>query len=379
MKVLVNTGPAHPLFFPLVPLAWALHAAGHHVLVATPESFEPVVRGAGLRMAPVYGPLDMGEVMGRDREGNRLRVPDSEEEMADGVGCGFARLAVRTLEPTVELVGSWRPDLVIGESYSFASAAIAAAVHGVPWVKHTVGPGDLPVTAALARELAPELKEHGLVELPRPDLVLDNCPPLMGGPAPDTTPVRYVPYGEPGVVPDWALRPGVRPRVLVTLGSVQPQIGGLPALAEMLAAVAELPVDLVVAVADHLVPGLGPLPANVIAAGWQSLTAVLPGCDLAVHHGGPGTMMACSFHGLPQVIVPGRGKPLDEIRRLAATGAVTEVPPAELTPHALRDACRTLLDDPGRRERARALRDHIAEQPSPLRVVGVLEELAAAR
>ncbi|MEW2400552.1 nucleotide disphospho-sugar-binding domain-containing protein [Streptomyces sp. NPDC046862] len=378
MKILVNTGPAHPLFFPVVPLAWALHAAGHQVLVAAPDSFEPVIRGAGLRMAPVSGPLDMGDVMGRDRNGNPLKVPDTDEEMADGVGSGFARLATRTLEGTRDLVGAWRPDLVVTESYSFGAAALAAAAHGVPWAKHTVGPGDLPIVPAVARELAPEIKESGLDELPAPDLVLDNCPPLMGGPADGNVPIRYVPYGEPGLVPGWSLRPRSTPRVLVTLGSVQPQIGGLPALGEMLRAVAELPVELVVAVADHLLPQLGGLPTNVVAAGWQSLTAVLPGCDLAVHHGGPGTMMACSSHGLPQVVVPGRGKPLAEIRRLTEHGGAVEVPPADLTPEALREACRTLLDDPERRERALAVRDDIAAQPSPLRAVSVLEDLVTA-
>ena len=58
MKTLVATGPAHPLYYPIVPLAWALRAAGHEVLVAAPESFEGPVRGSGLPMAPVYGPLD---------------------------------------------------------------------------------------------------------------------------------------------------------------------------------------------------------------------------------------------------------------------------------------------------------------------------------
>ncbi|MET8830752.1 nucleotide disphospho-sugar-binding domain-containing protein [Streptomyces sp. NPDC004610] len=378
MKILVNTGPAHPLFFPVVPLAWALHAAGHQVLVAAPESFEPVIGGAGLRMAPVYGPLDMGEVMGRDRDGNPLKVPDTDQEMADGVGSGFARLATRTLEGTRALVATWRPDLVVTESYSFGAAALAAAEHGVPWVKHTVGPGDLPIEDAVARELAPETKECGLDALPAPDLVLDNRPPLMGGAAAGAVPLRYVPYGEPGAVPSWSLRPGDVPRVLVTLGSVQPQIGGLPALGQMLRAVAELPVELVVAVADHLLPQLGELPGNVVAAGWQSLTAVLPGCDLAVHHGGPGTMMACSVQGLPQVVVPGRGKPLTEIRRLTEHGGAIEVAPAALTPETLREACRTLLDDPERRARALAVRDDIAAQPSPLRTVVVLEDLVGA-
>ncbi|MEU9225333.1 nucleotide disphospho-sugar-binding domain-containing protein [Streptomyces massasporeus] len=375
MKTLVATGPAHPLYYPIVPLAWALRAAGHEVLVAAPESFEGPVRGSGLPMAPVYGPLDMGEVMAKDRDGGRVQVPDTDEEMAEGIGRGFGRLAARTLEGTAQLVERWRPDLIVAESYGYAAAAAAAARHDIPWVKHVVGPGDLPVDPWIADELAPELKELGLGALPEPALVLDNCPPLLGDPAPGTRPLRYVPYGEPGTVPEWVLRPRTRPRLLVTLGSVQPQIGGAPMLGQIVRSLGALDVDLVVAVADHLVGQLGELPDSVIATGWQSLTSVLPGCDAAVHHGGPGTMMACLVHGVPQVVVPGRGKPLDAIARLTDLGAVRRIHPPELSPESMLEAVRALLDDPSHAHRARAVADDIARRPSPGLTVPVLEEL----
>ncbi|WP_097972633.1 nucleotide disphospho-sugar-binding domain-containing protein [Streptomyces sp. gb14] len=375
MKILVATGPAHPLYFPVVPLAWALRAAGHEVLVTVPESFESTVSGSGLAMTPVHGPLDMGEVMALDREGRPVRVPDNDADMAAGVGAGFGRLAARTVDATVELVGRWRPDLVITDSYSFAAPAIAAGIHGVPWVKHVVGPGDLPVANAVERELAPELERLGLDKLPPPALVLDNCPPSLGDPVPGAQPVRYVPFGEPGAVPGWVHEPRTRPRLLVTLGSVQPQIGGIPMLGQMIQALASLDAELVVAVADHLVGKLGTLPDKVVAAGWISLTSVLPGCDAAVHHGGPGTMMACLAQGIPQVVVPGRGKPLEAIGRLADLGAVRHLPPADLTPQSLLDSCRTLLEDTGHAKRAMEVREEIARQPSPGAVVPVLEDL----
>ncbi|MFJ1597423.1 nucleotide disphospho-sugar-binding domain-containing protein [Streptomyces sp. NPDC088261] len=374
MKILLTTGPAHPLYYPIVPLAWALRSVGHEVLVAAPASFEPAVRGSGLPMAAVCGPLDMGEVMAKDRHGRPVAVPDADADMAAGIGAGFGRLAARTLDGTHDLVGRWKPDLVVAESYAYAAAAVAASAHGVPWVKHTVGPGDLPVGPWVAEELAPLLDRFGLDDVPRPDLVLDNCPPMLGQ-AGDAQALRYVPYGEPGLVPDWVLGGRSLPRILVTLGSVQPQIGGIPMLAQFVRAVAELPVELVVAVADHLVDALGPLPDSVVGVGWLSLTSVLPSCDAVVHHGGPGTMMACLAQGLPQVVVPGRGKPLDAIGRLAEFGAVVRLPPAELTPEALRESCRALLDDARYGRQARAVQEHIALQPSPAEVVTVLENL----
>ncbi|MFI2346129.1 nucleotide disphospho-sugar-binding domain-containing protein [Streptomyces sp. NPDC019443] len=379
MKILVATGPAHPLYYPIVPLAWALRAAGHEVLVAAPESFEGPVRGSGLPMAPICGPLDMGEVMSKDRTGGRVQVPDTDEEMAEGIGRGFGRLAARTLQGMSDLVAGWRPDLIVAEAYSYAAAAAAAALHDIPWVKHVVGPGDLPVVPWVAAELEPELKELGLAELPAPDLILDNCPPMLGDPTPGAQPIRYVSYGEPGTVPEWALRPRTRPRLLITLGSVQPQIGGAPMLGQIVRSLGSLNAELVVAVADHLVEQLGTLPDSVVATGWLSLTSVLPGCDAAVHHGGPGTMMACLSQGLPQVVVPGRGKPLDAIRRLADLGAVRHLPPAELSPESMLEAVGALLDEPGYRKQAQGVADHIARQPSPGETVSVLVDLVTKR
>lgn len=376
MKTLVTTGPAHPLYYPIVPLAWAMRAAGHDVLVAAPESFNGPVAGSGLPMAPISGPLDMGEVMAKDRHGRPVHLPDTDEEMAEGVGGGFGRLAARLLDGTRELVERWQPDLIITESYGFAAAA-AAAGDEIPWIKHVVGPGDLPVAPWVARELAPELAERGIDRLPDPTLVVDHCPPMLGDPVSGAQQMRYVPYGEAGTLPDWALRPRTVPRLLVTLGSVQPQIGGAPMLREIVCALATLEVELVVAVADHLVEQLDPLPDSVIAAGWMSLTSVLPSCDAAVHHGGPGTMMACLAQGIPQVVVPGRGKPLEAVRRLAAQGAVHHLPVTELTSDSVLRSCRALLENPVHHERARAVSTHIAEQPSPTEVVPVLEEIVA--
>ncbi|GAA2804665.1 nucleotide disphospho-sugar-binding domain-containing protein [Crossiella cryophila] len=377
MKILVNTGPAHPLYFPVVGLAWALRAAGHEVLVAAPENWDAVVRGSGLPMAAVSGSIEMRDVMGKDRAGNPLKFPESHDQMGGMTGAGFARLAEKTLDGTVDLVASWKPDLVVAESYSFATAAIAAKVNGVPWVKHTVGPGDLPIVSALNAELAPELARFGLDRLPEADLVIDNTPPLLGDSIAGAQPMRYVPYGEPGLLPEWVLRPRTKPRLLVTLGSVQPQAGGLPVLVQLLKALGTLEAELVVAVADFLVPQMGQLPDSVVAAGWQSLTSVLSGCDAVVHHGGPGTMMTCLTHGLPQVVIPGMGKPLSAIGRLAEFGAIRRIEPRDLTPELLLESTGALLADESYGERAREVRDQIAQLPSPADLVPVLEKLVA--
>lgn len=380
MKILVASGPAHPLFFPMVPVAWALRSAGHDVLVAMPDSasFAPVVRSAGLPMAPTCGPLEMVEVMAHDRAGNPITLPADDAEMERAVGLGFGRLAARTVDGTRELVRDWRPDLLITDSYAYAATAAASALHGVPWVKHTTGPGDLPIGRWVARELAPELDRLGLSGLPEPDLVVDNSPPLLRAAGSPGVPTRYVPYGEPGTVPPWALRPPARPRVLVTLGSIQSAVGDLPLLRDLVLSLAKLGVELVVAVGDDLVERLRPLPDEVVAAGWVSFTSVLPTCAAAVHHGGPGTMMTCLANGVPQVIVPGKGKPHEAIGELVAFGAARSLP-AEVAPGSIAEACRAVLEDEGYAERAGDLRAQLEAQPSPVQLVPTLEDVARSR
>lgn len=377
MKILVTSGPAHPLYFPIVPLAWALRAAGHDVLMGVPEGFADTVRSSGLPMAATCGPFHMAEVMAHDRSGTPIKRPTNDEEMEVAVGLGFGRLAARVVDGVCALVGQWRPDVIVGESYSYAAASAASAVHKVPWVKQTAGPGELAIGKWVVREFAPEMERLGLAELPEPDLFIDNSPPLFRSPASTGISMRYVPYGDPDPVPSWVLRPRARPRVLVTLGSIQPAVGDLPVLASIVRALATEGVEIVVAVADELAEQLRPLPDAVVAAGWLSLTSVLPGCDLAVHHGGPGTLMACVANGVPQVVIPSAGKAHDAVHEMVGFGAALQLPSAQATPESISSACRTILDDAGYRERAERVRAQMTEQPSPAEVVPAIERLAS--
>ncbi|PRX51438.1 glycosyltransferase [Prauserella shujinwangii] len=344
--------------------------------MGVPEGFADTVRSSGLPMAPTSGPFHMADVMAHDRSGTPIQRPTDDEEMTVAVGLGFGRLAARVVDGVCALVERWRPDVVLSESYSYAAAAAAAAVHGVPWVKQTAGPGELPIAKWVAQEFAPELERLGIAELPEADLFIDNSPPLFRSPTSTGVPMRYVPYGDPDPVPSWVLEPRVRPRVLVTLGSIQPAVGDLSTMADIVRTLSAEDVEIVVAVDDSLVERLGPLPESVLAAGWLSLTSVLPGCDLVIHHGGPGTLLASVAHGLPQVIIPGPGKAHDAVRDLVGFGAAVRLPPTEVTPGSVAAACRTVLTDPGFRARAGETRAQLAEQPSPAEVVPALERLA---
>ena len=62
MRVLVVTWGWRSHLYPLVPLAWALRAAGHDVVVAGPPDLVDVITGAGLPAVPVGRLLDFAAV-----------------------------------------------------------------------------------------------------------------------------------------------------------------------------------------------------------------------------------------------------------------------------------------------------------------------------
>jgi len=61
MRVLFSVSDYAAHYFPMVPLGWALQAAGHEVLVACAPSEQATLARAGLTPAPVLGGPDMME------------------------------------------------------------------------------------------------------------------------------------------------------------------------------------------------------------------------------------------------------------------------------------------------------------------------------
>lgn len=387
MRVLVTTAPLHGHFFPMVPLAWALRSAGHEVLVGSTANFLDDVAAAGLPAVPVGGPTDFADFMFRDRRGRPLRQPADPVARRASSGRAWGRLAARTLDGTLDVVRSWRPDLVIAEPTEY-SGAMAAAVRGVPLVEHGWGLAVQPeYRPAADEELAPERAALGLGTLPTADLRIDLAPDSLQEPGPGGTPMRYVPYNGQAVLPDWVLAARAardedrRPRVCLTLGSMLPRYGLLNfagMLRQQALAVAELNVEVVVAVDDAVAAEWGPMPDRVLAAGWLPLEAVLAGCDAVVHHGGPGSLFTAMTRGIPQLALPQTADQFDNSARMVEAGAGLRLLGDERPPAAVAHACRSLLTEPRFRKSAEDLARQNAERPSPAEVVGVLERLAGA-
>ena len=189
-------------------------------------------------------------------------------------------------------------DLVVYEQYDFGAAVAAHAV-GISVVCHSLSPR-LPaeVIERFARLPLERLwSEHG-VDSPRwtcsPAMRTSTssqpcCSSRRSSPNPARMPMRSIPFAEPGaVVPSWI---GVtdRPLVYLTLGTIvatdevlEPVIDGLSAL----------DADVLVALGSADGAELGTLPANVHIEPFVNQPAVLDLADLAVHHGGSGTLLA---------------------------------------------------------------------------------------
>lgn len=374
MRILFTTVPLPGHFFPLVPLAWACRALGHEVLVATSEDFVPEVLRSGLAATPA-GPVAslFGLVAGGD--------PGLLAQRRYANGRVFARVAAANLPGVLSLVDSWRPDLVVSERAETAGP-LAAAAFDVPAAELHWGAAPLAeYRSAAAEQLAGDLAALGLAGLPRPRLVLNPWPPsLRPAYAAGQRRMRNVPYDGDARVPGWVWRPRDRPRVCLTLGTVLPRLGDDAAAETVLPIVARLAgldVDVVIAVDDKVAARWPPLPAAVRHAGRLPLSHALRVCDVAIHHGGQGTALTAVGAGSPQLVLPMLDDQFDNAEAVVRSGAGLCLRPEDLDPAAVADHCAELLHHPRYTQAASRLATEVATQPSLVDVAAELEKLAA--
>ncbi|MEU8042323.1 activator-dependent family glycosyltransferase [Streptosporangium sp. NPDC049078] len=419
MRVLFTLHAANAHLFLVVPIAWALKAAGHEVIVATqPDILDEVTR-TGLTAVSVGEMSNVAERL--------ATVPADQQIFGSGYDIAEERPDVLTYEYVRDCMASfasplaldfitdesmyddlvafcrhWRPDLVVWDSITFPGP-VAARACGAAHVRSTFGrdhwgrmrslflrlretrPGH-PVEDPVADWVTAKLARYGCEF--HEDTILgqatvDSMPVWTRFPVEhDYLPVRFVPYNGPAVLPDWLREAGSgRPRVCFTLGVSGREVwggNGSIGAADLFEAVADLDLELVATLnAAQLDPG-EKVPDNVRIVDYVPLNSLLPGCAAIVHHGGTGTFGTAIAHGIPQLVVP--AKLYDEAgmaRRLAAEGAGLVLEPEKLSARTLRENLLRLIDEPSFRENATRLRDIAEATPAPHDLVRDLEELVA--
>lgn len=381
MKILFATAPGYGLMMPIVPLVWAAQAAGHTTRLATTGRMCGVAANAGLEVVDVCPGRDLwaelqsgvGTRPGGGPPSSPFRM--FTEQMTPGTAAAATELGA---------------ELVIYTS-DHGSGELAATVLDLPglevgnrvsWsTRDQGGPArDISGVAAVRIELGLE----GVA--PRLIARIDPRAPSMGGLSADEPDqrdgvswwsMRYVPFNGGAVVEPWMREPTTRPRVLVTLGTVVPTVAGTDVVTVLLEALADLPVDVVLALGDAKLGDGTDLPSNVNAVGYLPLSAVLPTCRLIIHHGGSGTTAAPLHFGVPQLVLPSFADNPLSARRVSDRGVGLSHDPTTLDVDTARTLITRLLDEPTFGTAAAEVAAEIAAQPSPAAIIGRVEEVLA--
>lgn len=397
MRVLMTSWawPSH--YLPMVPLGWALRAAGHEVRVASQPALGKVITASG-HVAVATGPdLDHAEVHRRVMGGLRLTAvpdapppgestrqwtPDARDRLRRVFGV-FAAYAEAMLDDLHAYAREWRPDLIVFDPTTLAAPLVGAAL-GIPAVRHIHGV-DVTYQArdVMAELLAPLAARSGVGDVdPLGVLTVDPCPPSMQIPEGTRLVTRYVPYNGPEALPAWLRKPPRRGRVCVTWGTSTTRLAGLAHFAPslVLAALEDLDPDLdvVLAVTGEEAGALtanGRLPGRVRVVCDLPLHLLLADCTALVHQGGNGTLLTGAYHGVPQLVLPQLPDQAFHTGRFVSTGAGLGLRAGQATAGTIRTALGDLLGDPGYRAAAGRLRAEMHATAAPADVVPRLVSL----
>jgi UDP:flavonoid glycosyltransferase YjiC (YdhE family) len=384
MRFLMTTHRGAGHFGPMIPFAHAMLQAGHEVLVAIPRSAAPMVVRAGLEPYPLDEPLD--EIEAPYWEAARGADDDAAAKIA--VTDVFGRLRGGAMLPgLLDIVGGWRPDVVIHEITEIAAVA-AAERHGVPHVRLGIG-------LVMDQHWGLELLNRPLEEMRarvglRPDprgARLTSSPYLTQAPRslelpsgqPDTAWRFRAPLGA-GSLPDWW--PGNDdPLVYVSFGTAVPGTDDFLGLCRgTIDAVADMPIRVLLTVGeDHDPAGLGALPASVHVERWVPQAEVMPHAAAMVGHGGSGSTLMAMAAGVPLAVVPFFADQPANAERIAELGAGLALPRGAAAIPELADAIGALLHDRTYGRRAGLVAADIAELPPVDDAVAALEDFVLGR
>jgi len=406
MRVLFTMSPWAGHYFPMVPLGWALQGAGHEVRVLCTPAAAPWVKNSGLTPAPLLNDhdnqmfwsrlwhqqrvirgvaLDTGLPLLHPVTGERMASADEFDWPAykKAHEHEFSTAWLKKMQRTLILVKTWEPDLIVHDLMS-TEGPFGAVFQGIPAVLHLWGPVGTEETEpglkivpdysnGILRKLGVRMRGRDMIRY-----VIDPNPASMAPPIKaERLPMRYVPYNGPGDAPDWLLEPATKPRVCVVWGHTLSRFGPDAFLVpQILEGLADLDIEVMVAINPKDVPFVGELPKNATILEQFPINLLLPSCSAVIHHGGAGCVMSAVVAGTPQLAVPFESEQQANGVRVAQAGAGLHLKAKDSDAASIRAALLRLLDEPSFKTNAVRLQAELAERPSPAQLVSRLEELA---
>jgi len=377
MRVLVASTPGAGHFLAVAPFAVALTGAGHEVLAAVPSESVAIARQAGLETwvlddltreqvgqvfssLPPDRPRDAGATLVRELYG-RLHTPAALPGMR-------------------EAIGRFGPDLVLRETFHYASA-LAAEEAGVPHVR--VAPGMVGVDASAVAHAAEGFRGlAGAATAIARSPLLTLAPASLDAPGPAVPAVicRYRDTTLPEPLTDedrsW-LASGKAPLVYVTFGSVASGSRAFPMLMRStLAALGGLEVRALVTIGERADRAFDQLPPNVRVARWVPQAHVLKHASAMLCHGGFGTVLGGLYAGVPMVTMPMLSDQPRNAARIEALGAGVTLTREQRTAPQVHDTLARVLTDPAYATAARRVAAEISTLPPVEKAVEYLEQQA---
>ncbi len=372
--------------YPLLSLAEALRNADHDVRFVTTADAVPWLEGLG------YSAYGCGKTIGEALGDVQARFPDLTTQLPPQEAWRLdAELFADALprantEPLIAVLSRIEPDLVVFESANLA-ALLAAAHLQIPAVcldLWAVGHWHVP-EVELENRLRTVWAGQASASFPTDPLLgsahLDPAPPALRSVRPDRgsrrIPMRRLAWGDPALSAPSHLRRG-RPLVYLTLGTVG--WGSAKLLGTALRGIRSLALDVVVAVGQQfdpamldVEPGAGDTDGSAVRIErFVRQDVVLKSVDLAVHHGGSGTLLGAAAEGVPQLAVPLGADQFQNAEALMRSGAGRSVPDRDVSTATIRDNIQALLDDSAYTDAARRLQEEISDLPTPAATIAAL-------
>ncbi len=388
MRVLITSVSAYGHLQPLLPLAKALAEARHEVAIAIGLELRPRAEAAG------FTAFDAGISISEAFERLAVLFPDQPYNRlapSEILGWYLPHLFGEVLTPAMLgdlelLVQSWRPDVVLHETWEFAGP-IAAASAGIPSICQTLGLRiDDRILDSVAAAVAPLWEQRGLEPDPTAglyrSLCLDTMPPSFQRyeSAQSRDVIRALrPIAEPPVpgelLPQWIEHRRNVPLVYMTLGTNNGTNSDVSMFRSVIDGLDDLDVDVLITIGFGKDPStIGPLASNVHVENYVPQSLLLPHCSAVICHGGPGTILNSLTQGLPLLILPQGADQYVMGERILAAGVGLRLVPEDVNPSSVRANVLALLEESSYRAGAHRLKREIAAMPGPEEAVLLIED-----